>query len=261
MTITHNLFNAINANNEELALSIIHTETNLDFTASFENQQMNVLTCAASKGLTNIIKALNNKGADVNNKDEMGRTPLSQAILGKHIDTVKFLLNVENINVNAWSGGHSAETTPLMDAIDIGAVDILELLLDDPRVDVNLADPYGVNPLLTAAIKGDKEILNILLNCKQVNINHVNDLGETALHVATNYNFIGSVKLLIDAGINVEAQDYQGKTALDSAYQPTNLFTLHILKPLQPNEEMVSAIEEATRNLEGITCDFNNLDI
>lgn len=58
---------------------------------------------ASSHGRTNEIEAMSREGADLNDTDEMGNTPLWLAYLGGHLDTVFALLEL-NVDVNRRTG-------------------------------------------------------------------------------------------------------------------------------------------------------------
>ncbi|MCA1602455.1 MAG: ankyrin repeat domain-containing protein, partial [Acidobacteria bacterium] len=80
---------------------------------------------AALEGRTEIIRALLEKGTDVNEKDDCGRTALMFAAINLHRDTVRTLLESgADVNVTANDGA-----TALMLAACAGDIDIVRALL------------------------------------------------------------------------------------------------------------------------------------
>jgi ankyrin repeat protein len=61
---------------------------------------MTGLHIAAKKGYTDIVKLLIDYGADINSKDCLGRSPLYYAVVEKHTEIVKIL--VQNL-CDPWS--------------------------------------------------------------------------------------------------------------------------------------------------------------
>ena len=78
-------------------------------------------------------------------------------------------------------------------------------------------DANGLTPLGTAAEVGNEDIACILLD-KGADVNYVGEKRKiTALHVATYHNQAEMVKLLLDKGVTVNAQDANGHTAMHIA--------------------------------------------
>ena len=61
------------------------------------------------------MKILVQKGADINKGDYDNRTPLHLAVSSNHINVVKYLLKLPNINLNVFD---RFGKTPLMNALD-----------------------------------------------------------------------------------------------------------------------------------------------
>ncbi|MFC1765249.1 ankyrin repeat domain-containing protein [Planctomycetota bacterium] len=116
------------------------------------------------------------KEADVNAKDENGRTPLHFAV-------------------------ESAKNV------------IIEVLLDK-GANINAKDKDGRTPLHLAAESADEDMIELLLD-KGANINVKDDKsGFTALHHAVRLGKKNVVELLIAKGADINARDKQGHTPL-----------------------------------------------
>ena len=203
-----------------------------------------------------------NKGADPNLADETGRTALFAAvdfntvpvsnrpaprIIDNQIsslDLIKLLL-YKGANVNAQlkkqqpyrakldRGQDSMLTTgstALLRAAKAADLPAMRLLLAK-GADAKLATRAGINPLMAAAGLGSKEedatgrfkteadaveAIQLCLDAG-VDINAANGQGQTALHAAALKGYDKVVQFLADRGANLTVKDKQGKTPLDAA--------------------------------------------
>ena len=78
-------------------------------------------------------------------------------------------------------------------------------------VDVNATDEYGDTPLHIAVFYGYIGICELLLKNK-ANVNAINKKGSTPLHIAELYGYIGICELLLDNGANVNITNEWGDT-------------------------------------------------
>ncbi len=105
--------------------------------------------------------------------------------------------------------------------------DMVEALLAaGARAD--LANRYGITPLLLACENGSDPIVRALLKAG-ANANAVQRGGETALMVAARTGRPGPVRALIEKGAKVNAQDRSGQTALMWAAAAGHEQTLEVL--------------------------------
>lgn len=120
------------------------------------------LLLALKKGYTIIAKILLNAGADVNEKDKLGLTPLMMAC-GKptfgYRDIAETLIKKgAQINVRDALG-----YTPLLLALSGGTIDIAELLINK-GADVSARTRKGDTPLSLAQNAKCTEIVDLLIN-------------------------------------------------------------------------------------------------
>jgi ankyrin repeat protein len=121
-------------------------------------------------------------------------------------------------------------TTPLLRAAKAGDVEVIQLLLAK-NADPKLATRNGVNPVMAAAGLGTKEedstgrrktepeaieSIKLLLDAG-VDVNSVDSRGQTALHGAAEKGYDQVVKFLVERGAKLDIKDKQGKTPLDAA--------------------------------------------
>lgn len=217
---------------------------------------------AAINGHYDAAVLLLGRGADPNLADRTGRTALFSAVdfhtmpvsnrpSPKDTDSeesslglIKALL-AKDANVNAQLKSQqpyrtkldrgddtmlTTGTTPLLRAAKAGDTDVVHLLLDK-GADPKLATRAGITPLMAAAGLGTKEedttgrfktesdaieSIKLLLSAG-VDINAANGQGQTALYGAALKGSDEIVKFLAEHGANLDAKDRQGRTALDAA--------------------------------------------
>jgi ankyrin repeat protein len=149
---------------------------------------------AISKGDTEKVHALLEKGADVNTRGNDGFTALDMAAGHGHTDIVQALLS-QGADMNAKDNDG---ITALMGAAFEGHTDTVHALLEK-GADVNAKDNNGGTALMRAAQEGQTDTLQALLaNGADVNAK-IND-GGTALKKAKEGGHEEIVRILKEAG-------------------------------------------------------------
>ena len=107
-----------------------------------------------------IVRRLQN-GADINEQDKYGGIALSCACYYNHTEIVEILLQHNKINVNLQSnGGYS----PFYVACANNNYECSLLMLQDARVDINMANKFGISPLMIACYRGYTKIVQLLIS-------------------------------------------------------------------------------------------------
>ncbi|XP_008983682.3 protein phosphatase 1 regulatory subunit 12B isoform X5 [Callithrix jacchus] len=197
-----------------------------------------VFLAACSSGDTDEVKKLLARGADINTVNVDGLTALHQACIDENLDMVKFLVeNRANVNQQDNEGW-----TPLHAAASCGYLNIAEYFINhgasvgivnsEGEVPSDLAEELAMKDLLLEQVKKQgvdleqsrkAEEQQMLQDARQwLNSGKIEDVrqarsGATALHVAAAKGYSEVLRLLIQAGYELNVQDYDGWTPLHAA--------------------------------------------
>lgn len=172
---------------------------------------------AASAGGEDAVRNLLATGAPVDTRDAARRTPLLLATRANHPHVAKLLIEA-GADVNAKD---NIRDTPFLYAGAEGRDEILTMILATGRADLRDTNRYGGNALIPAAHHGHPRSVRILLDAG-IDIDHVNNLGWTALLETVILGDGGAVhqeiaRLLVESGADVGIADREGVTPLEHA--------------------------------------------
>ncbi|XP_063153434.1 protein phosphatase 1 regulatory subunit 12B isoform X2 [Candoia aspera] len=197
-----------------------------------------VFLAACSSGDTEEVKRLLARGARLNTANVDGLTALHQACIDENLDMVKFLVeygaNVNQQDNEGW--------TPLHAVASCGYLNIAEYLINhganvaavnsEGEVPSDLAEEAAMKDLLLEQVKKqgvdldqarkaeEQQMLQDArqwLNRRKIEERKHPRTGATALHVAAAKGYCEVMRLLIQAGFNVNVQDNDGWTSLHAA--------------------------------------------
>ncbi|XP_057582473.1 protein phosphatase 1 regulatory subunit 12B isoform X3 [Hippopotamus amphibius kiboko] len=197
-----------------------------------------VFLAACSSGDADEVRRLLARGADVDTATVDGLTALHQACIDENLDMVKFLVeNGANVNQQDNEGW-----TPLHAAASCGYLNIAEYFINhgasvaavnsEGDVPSDLAEEPAVKDLLLEHVEKQgvdlaqarkAEEQQMLQDARQwLNSGKIGDVrqarsGATALHVAAAKGYSEVLRLLIQAGCELNVQDHDGWTALHAA--------------------------------------------
>ncbi|XP_028395310.1 uncharacterized protein LOC114519384 [Dendronephthya gigantea] len=197
-------------------------------------------------------------GADINIKDESGKTALHHAVDDGVTDIVRYLVEKCGADVN---GKDTGGWTVLHAAISKGTLGIAEYLVEK-GADINATNDSGWTALHSAVTKGTLEIVKYLVengadvNGKDIDgwtylvekgadVNGKNTNGWTVLHSAVTEGALEMVKYLVEKGAKVNGEDTDGWTVLHSAVTES---TLEMIIYLSENGANVNG-----KDIEGMT--------
>nr|XP_033773582.1 protein phosphatase 1 regulatory subunit 12B isoform X3 [Geotrypetes seraphini] len=197
-----------------------------------------VFLAACSSGDTEEVKKLLAQGADINTVNVDGLTSLHQACIDENLDVVKFLLqygaDVNQQDNEGW--------TPLHAVASCGYLNIAEYLIShganvasvncEGEVPLDLTEEASMKDLLLDQIK--KQGIDLELSRKEeenrmlqdarqwLNRGKIEDIkhsrsGASALHVAASKGYLEVMRLLVQAGFNLNVQDIDSWTPLHAA--------------------------------------------
>jgi ankyrin repeat protein len=210
------------------------------------------LAWAVARGNTEIVERLLEEGADPSLTNVLGVGPLALAVESDFVEIARLLLaKGADPDARAESG-----ETPLMTAIRVESSEIVQMLLAE-SADPDASEPqFGQTALMWAT--GQPQIVRMLLQAgasptavtRSWEIDAVNYTpivftlgvtgipwnndgeyrmpvgGESALHFAARKNDIESVRLLLDAGVEVDLRSADGTTPLLAS-----LYHWHAIEP------------------------------
>jgi ankyrin repeat protein len=203
-----------------------------------------LLCYAVNGGKAEVVRLLVEAGADVN---AGSWPPLCRAVDENNTGIAEYLIdhganvNVYTVEVEDW--GPLQETVHISNSIEMAKLliargadinskgypvlnsainqerrDLCEFLMQR-GADVNAKDKWGNTSLYLAIRNDDSDIMNILIaNGAEVDIKHTRgETEETALHYAAITGRTEAVKLLLEAGANINDKNDKGQTALHLA--------------------------------------------
>uniref|UniRef100_A0A803JZ81 Protein phosphatase 1 regulatory subunit n=1 Tax=Xenopus tropicalis TaxID=8364 RepID=A0A803JZ81_XENTR len=197
-----------------------------------------VFLAACSSGDTDEVLKLLDRGADINYANVDGLTALHQACIDDNIDMVKFLVEhgagINQPDNEGWIPLHAASSCGYLDIAEyliskgasVGVVNSegdtpLDIAEEEAMEDLlqNEVNRQGID--VEAARKEEERIM--LRDARQwLNSGQINDIrhsksGGTALHVAAAKGYTEVLKLLLQAGYDVNVKDFDGWTPLHAA--------------------------------------------
>jgi ankyrin repeat protein len=177
-----------------------------------------------------LVKALLDSGSDINERDELGETPLHTAAVGGYGEIASLLI-AKGADVNARD---VRGLTPLHAAAWMGYPNLVALLIEH-GADINARDKDRVTPLHTAALAGRQETVAMLIE-QGADINAKNKNSLTPLHAAAMAGDRDTVALLINKGADVNAKSKDGLTPLHMASQQNHREVVELLRKHRPQE-------------------------
>lgn len=162
--------------------------------------------------------------------------PLYCAIAGNNLEVVKLLVEYPRININDI---HAVCGSPLHYALSSYYTETANFLVQYPGINLQLQPSTWPPPLYLAAKNGHAEVVEFLIKCKNIdhielNVNFVDDKQWTLLHWATARGYTEILKtLVISLGININAKDKENRTPLHLAAQNNSIEVVKFLVNIQ----------------------------
>jgi uncharacterized protein len=172
---------------------------------------------AAARGDAKQIDTLIAKGERVDVRDAYGRTPLHVAAYRGHHEAMRMLVRT-GADPNALENDHYDIVTIAAVANDISTLTVSLAIGGSAK---NITSRYDGTALIAAAHLGHAEVVKILVRAGAP-LDHVNNLGWTAVIESIVLGDGGprhadTLRVLVEAGANVNLPDRQGQTPLSLA--------------------------------------------
>ncbi|MGB8367406.1 MAG: ankyrin repeat domain-containing protein [Candidatus Babeliales bacterium] len=211
---------------------------------------------AAEKGKISALTKAINAGADVNTRNQMGKTALMLAAINGNQEAVTLLLNNPVIDVNLQD---NSGKTALMLAINTDHPAIAELLIKYPRTNLDLQDRNSQDKkkwtaLMLAVLKGYPNIVRLLIK-RGANPNKETFRGQTALEYAVEYNRPEVVKLLLEGGSNGNITIWN-TSIIDYAKENNFVEILKVIKDFVESRQKLLIEEGLPKDLAELTVEF-----
>lgn len=188
------------------------------------------LMFACIEGDLNIINFLLHSGANIHEKDNLGRSCLMYACIKSDFNIIDLLLGSgANINDTDINGVNC-----LIITCANGILDIVELLLAK-GANINDSDINGKNCLMYACDKGNLDIVEFLL-AKGANINDTDSNGDNCLmytiksELYLDNTILNITKLLLTKGVNIDKKNNLNETSFSLAESMELNSVLYLLR-------------------------------
>jgi ankyrin repeat protein len=221
------------SNNALETVALLLRQDNIDINKlSLPDENVPLLTAIYLGHEAIVDRLLEEKKTEVNIAGKQSITPLIAAVQHGAINIVKLLLRRSDININKKLAG----VTPLLIAIRLQHTDIARDLINCDAVDLNAQAPDKATALLMASQYGMVDIVQLLLDKKDAiaDINHCDRNGYTAVMHAIKSNHLEIVRLLVVAtGIKLHAQKARHDSPIAVAVEHNRLEILTFLLTYQ----------------------------
>ncbi len=186
-----------------------------------EQVEVALLHHAAAEGNIEHVKLLISEGADLNARDQQGRTPALAALLNGQLAVVDLLLEMGADTGAPHLVAYTGDLRGIKSHLEKNApVDRLE----------------GFTLLHAAAAGGHADVIEFLI-AKGANVNAKDNWDWTPLHGAARKGHRGIVELLIGKGADVSARDGAGRIALRYAEKEGYTEIVELLRKHGAKEE------------------------
>ncbi len=153
--------------------------------------------------------------SDPETRSSKGLTPLHYAVIMGSVEMVQLLINQPGIDVSC---GTSKGFSPLHLAAGKDSVDTFSAIASHPSSDVNCRDNEGRSPLHWAAFHDAQQMVRALCSHPAVDINCRANNGDTPLHTASTRTRVGALTaLMVHPAVELNGRNGAGDTALHRA--------------------------------------------
>lgn len=164
--------------------------------------------------LYSIFEFLLGNGANGNDPNDRGESPLVHAARVGDIDFVERMVKSQNVDLNYR---RNDGLTALSLAVEEGHERVVRIILEKDGVDPNSKDNKGRTPLSMAAICGREVVVQMLLEKDGVDPDSKSNDGRTPLSWAAQSGCEKVIQILLEEGVDPDSTDNDGRTPLSMA--------------------------------------------
>ncbi|KAI9483924.1 MAG: hypothetical protein EXX96DRAFT_606855 [Benjaminiella poitrasii] len=177
---------------------------NLQADQKYHTKALNI---AVFGGHADMVRLLLSAGADINSKDGRGRTALVCAIYGLDLDASN--INTSNLHLISQTNMNHFD---IMKNILLCHPNLHYATLDSPQYEIK-----GITPLCLASYLGKASIIQLLLEDDRVNVDGTDSKNATALMYAARDGNVPIVKILLGYHASPDITDSHGWSAIQYA--------------------------------------------
>lgn len=207
---TQDIHKAVRDGDIEKVKQLLEKDNELVKLRDINNDTPLHLACRAAH--KEIVELLILNGADVNAKNDYGRSPLHLAWREKGSARISQILIENGADINLKN---NFGETPLSVAVAVGNKDMLNVLIKN-NVKVPITDEKGKELLHRAASNGLEEFVELMIE-RGADISTRNNNGGTLLHSAASGELAELIEKLIKNGTNVNELNRYGLSPLHRA--------------------------------------------
>lgn len=214
------------------------------------------LHLACARGLTKSVKSLLSRTQIIDARGVNGMTPLGFAILGKHLDVIDILLESDRYNLNKPDQNGDL---PLHVACEYGIVEAVKLILPRTQM-IKTRDGGGMTVMELAIMQSSMwnlPVLDVLLDSGRFDIDKPDSEGRLPLHLACKMGRRGAVILLLRWTRDIHAKDSHDMTPLEIAVLEGHVTIVDTFLEFNPES---TDTENPGIQLTPVKRDFNMLD-
>lgn len=216
-TFDSDLIVAVKENDVKKVEKLLKNTKDLDYKNHYGNTPLNI---ACEKGFNEIVELLLKAGANPCLGNFDGYFPLYIACYYEKLDTIKLLLKFDSVDINQRYKNYS---TCLISAIRQEKTKIIDILLEDPNIDVNKEDGHSLEtPLHVACENGDLLTLDKLMKRPEINIMKTSSRGNNILHSACYFSpNLNIIKYLLEhKKLNTKSGEFMGNVVNNCGETP-----------------------------------------
>ena len=205
----------------------VFIDAGADIETKDENGRSPLLRASVS-GELNVVKMLVEAGADVLVTGNKGRTCLLLAAFFGHTETVRYLVGLEGLQGVKLNHKCDGDSSALLDAVHENHADVVKVLID-AGADIETRDKHSRTPLMYACKNGSQPIVKMLV-AAGAEVRATTSKGATSLILAAYHGHTETVRYLVGLPqVDLSHKDKDGFTSLLAAVEKAGADVVEVL--------------------------------